>query len=469
MPVSQTGQSDPDPVEQTTKEPGQPVLVRQPSPEERSHPAPSFRPPDERPRYDADAVAQHGIRLYQSRRLKLYTGIEPEQAERLPPLLDRLFEEWEDYFGPLPPARDGSDYQLTGYVMRDQQPFRDAGLLPENLPVFAHGKHQGQQFWMNDQDHTYYRRHLLFHEATHCYMQAMGGTTIDVPVWYLEGMAELFATHTIDAEGTPHFRVVPDSPEAFVGYGRIEMIDEDVRQGRGLTLPQLAGMSAREFRQLRSSYAWSWVTCLLLDRNPRYREAFREMGQRYSGEGFTAVRGELLDPLMADFAVEWKLLTRSLEYGHDFEATAIAFRSGMPVDDTAVAVQIDAAAGWQTSGVAVSPETTYSIAATGQVTLADEPKPWISEPGGVTIRYAHGQPIGRLLGIVIGETTDKTPARRYVGEVFPIGAETTFTPTASGTLYLRVNDFNSELHDNRGEYDVQIKPQSGQSGLESGQ
>ena len=62
-----------------------------------------------------------GIRLYESRRLKLFTDVESAAAEPLPPLLDALFDEWERYFGNLPPARDGSDYQLTAYLMRDQQ------------------------------------------------------------------------------------------------------------------------------------------------------------------------------------------------------------------------------------------------------------------------------------------------------------------------------------------------------------
>lgn len=417
-------------------------------------PPSSFRPPDERPRHASAKLAEHGIGLYESRRLKLYTDIEPDAAAPLPPLMDALFDEWQSYFGELPPARDGSDYQLTAYVMRDQQPFREAGMLPAGLPVFAHGRHDAQQFWMNDQEHPYYRRHLMFHEATHCYMQSMGGTTVDVPVWYLEGMAELFATHRLDDEDAPQFRVVPDAPDGFVGFGRIEMIAQDLREGQPMTLPQLAAMSPAEFVQRQSAYAWSWVTCLLADRNRRYSGAFRELGRRYPAESFAAVRQEVFDPLTADFTVEWTLLTRTLDYGHDFEASGIEFKAGSPLAEMTT-IEIAAERGWQSSGVAVAAGEPITITATGRVTLVSEPRPWVSEPDGITIRYAGGEPIGRLLGIVIGATTGEPPTR-YLGEVLSIGRAATITPQADGTLYLRINDFDAERSDNTGHYDVTI-------------
>ena len=55
-----------------------------------------------------------------------------------------------------------------------------AGLLPDNLPSFLNGRHRGQEFWLNDQDQDYYRRHLVIHEATHCYMTIIA-EELDVP------------------------------------------------------------------------------------------------------------------------------------------------------------------------------------------------------------------------------------------------------------------------------------------------
>ena len=372
---------------------------------------PSFRDPDLRPRHDAARLAERGIAQYESRRLRLYTDVEPETAQALPPLLDALFEEWERYFGPLPPARDGSDFQLSAYVMRDQQRFRETGLLPENLPVFSHGKHQGQEFWMNDQPHGYYLRHLFLHEATHCFMQAMGGTSIDVPLWYLEGMAELFATHTLDEAGRPTFRVMPAERTEFVGFGRVEMVRQDVERDEALTLTELSSLSGRRFRRRQSAYAWSWAACLLADRDSKYHDRFQELSRRYAAEGFDEVFAEVFGPVADDFETEWTLLTREFAYGFDVERASIDFERGTrPTHQTPeITTSILADRGWQSSGVEVEDQTTYRIETTGRVTLADDPKPWVSEPDGITIRYAEGEPIGRLLGVVVGEPN--TPGR----------------------------------------------------------
>jgi thiaminase (transcriptional activator TenA) len=41
--------------------------------------------------------------------------------------------------------------------------------------------------------------------------------------------------------------------------------------------------------------------------------------------------------------------------------------------------------------------------ASGEVALAQQPKPWISQPQGITIRYFAGRPIGRLRGALLPE------------------------------------------------------------------
>ena len=42
-------------------------------------------------------------------------------------------------------------------------------------------------------------------------------------------------------------------------------------------------------------------------------------------------------------------------------------------------------------------------------------------------------------------------------DIIPIGRDTVFTATVTGTLYLRVNDFWSELGDNSGAVEVKVE------------
>ncbi|MBX3437949.1 MAG: DUF1570 domain-containing protein [Planctomycetaceae bacterium] len=412
----------------------------------------SFRPPDQRPRHDAARLAELGILEYRSPRLVLYTDIEPEIAQSLPPIIDQAVVAWEEYFGSLPPARDASDFQLTGYIMRDQRRFRDAGLLPVTLPEFAHGKHDAQQFWMNDSEYDYYRRHLMIHEATHCFMQSMGGTSRDVPVWYLEGMAELFATHGIHEDGKVSFRALPQEKAEFLGFGRIPMIQRAAADSRMLSLDDVFRLQPEDFVRANESYAWAWSVCVFADSHPRYRDAFRELGRVYVDEGFEAALTRLFGPTLADLNAEWDLFVRHLCYGFDIERANVVFARD-PVFDS---VEVAADRGWQATGLTVARNQSYQLTAEGRTVLAQSPRPWESEPQGISIRYAEGFPIGRLIGLVISEA-DAMTGRRQLSRVIDLGREAAFVAPLDGVLYLRVNDFWNELADNSGVYAVRVR------------
>jgi hypothetical protein len=80
------------------------------------------------------------------------------------------------------------------------------------------------------------------------------------------------------------------------------------------------------------------------------------------------------------------------------------------------------------------------------------------EPGGVTIRYYHGQPLGILLAAVRSDDA-KTTGPNGLLKPIVVGLETTFESPRTGTLYLRVNDSAGSLADNVGSLDVEIAPE----------
>ena len=104
----------------------------------------------------------------------------------------------------------------------------------------------------------------------------------------------------------------------------------------------------------------------------------------------------------------------------------------------------------------------YEVTATGRFQIAAEQarrhaKPWLSEPGGVTIDYHDGRPLGILLGAIDSRDKPAAGANPTFANPVVIGFHTTLKPTASGTLYLRVNDSASKLDDNRGTITVKIE------------
>ncbi len=122
-------------------------------------------------------------------------------------------------------------------------------------------------------------------------------------------------------------------------------------------------------------------------------------------------------------------------------------------------LQIDAARGWQSTGLKVSPGQKLTITATGprgagqgnqalgertarnQHPLLrrppDRPPAWGSPSRGASHRRSHA---------ALGVLRHSGPRRRS-------------KPVSAGTLFLRVNDRGNELGDNSGQYEVQVTPQ----------
>ena len=430
---------------------------------------PVQRPDDDRPQHDDAALAELGIEVYSSHRLKLYTDVPAEVAGKLPPLVDQLYRHIEKYFGPIPPHPSGEEYQMTGYLMRDQRVFRETGLLPADLPDFLHGRQLGRQFWMNDQEHDYYRRHLLLHEATHCLMRVMPPETHGPP-WYMEGMAELFGTHSwsqIDDTMFIEPRAIPTTREEFAGLGRITMIQDERAAGRVRSINDVRRLGPNSYLK-NEPYAWSWALCFLLDHHPRFKERFRQLAKRVGTRSLSPAFDQLFASDRALLEQEWRLFVRQLQHLHNVWNTATVYQpQPVEVDEGSTgggaAVLIDANRGWQSTGIRVEQGVPIELTATGQFTLADIPEKWISEANGISLRYANGHRLGLLLGMVgldesqaAADLAEVTAPGRL--EIVPIGRQGTFVPPASGTLFLRLNDEWWEVYDNTGQVTVTISP-----------
>lgn len=420
---------------------------------------PVFRRDDPPPQHDDAALAELGIRLYTSRHFRLYTDIDPETARTLPPFVDAAYKAWEAYFGKLPPAPGGGEFIITGYLMRDQSLFRETGLLTPDVPAFVNGRHRGTRFWMNEQPFDYYRRHLVIHEATHCFMETLAGPRYleELPVWYWEGMAELFGTHRILHDGTIAFGVMPHNKAEFAGLGRIKIIQEAMQSGGFKTLEMVGHLKPNDYLQ-NDAYAWSWAVCQFLNSHPRYRDRFRRLAEYLTGRRFQIAFHEMFDRDYADLEAEWPLFVSHLEEGYDIERAAIEFRRGGPLnEETPATCEIDADRGWQSSGVLLEEGRRYEVVAEGRFTLANEPKPWVSEPQGVSFSYAGGRPLGELLGAIRIEEPLGQEQKANLLNVNPIGRGQTFAAPVTGTLYLRLNDDWHALSDNAGRVRVTIR------------
>jgi hypothetical protein len=400
---------------------------------------------------DEVRAAAAGIRKLPGRHLTLYTDLPPSQeVDELPAVFDQAVPQWAAYFAV--PASRVRDWHLNGFLMKDKERFLGTGLLPAHLPPFPNGYQRGPQFWWYDQTTDYYRRHLMLHEGTHAFMDLiLGGLG---PPWYAEGMAELLGTHRWH-EGKLSLAFQPQDKTETPGWGRVKIIKDEVAAGRGMRPDSILAYGATA--HLRNEpYGWCWGLAMFLDTHPRYQQQFRALRQAVLEKDLTARFRQQLEPDWQDLCEDWQLFVMNIEYGYDVARAAVERKPAAPLPPGGTEVKIQAGHGWQSTGVILEGGATYRLESRGRYQVAHDNAPWWCEPGGVTIHYYQGRPLGMLLAAVSDDqrrAAGLTPLARPE----PIGLQRDFSPTRGGTLYLKINESAARLADNQGQLTVRIQ------------
>lgn len=412
-----------------------------------------FRLPDDRkPLTKADFSAM-GLTVVESQHLRLVTDLPADSVKDLPPLADQLFASLEKNLGRLKPAADQSPFQATGYLMEARERFENNGLLPAGDFVIRHGRHLGYQFWMNNQTSDYYRRHLMLHEFIHCYLMCEFGMQNIPPLWYTEGIAEYFATH--DA-AKAEFGVLPGRVEGFEGWGRIAELQLRRRDPSTLSecpLPSILQPSDSSFTsELR--YAQGWAMVWMIRNHPELRTSFAPFATIRTRDDYLNAKKAIDREVWDRLPVLWLLTLDSLVEGFDVERSFAEvhpkFREWTP-GDSAVKLDVRSDRDWQPSGLQFDSTAKITLTAEGRYAVHDQPKPWISEPQGITIRYWQGRPLGEVTALFVPRDGSSVPVR------IPIGRATTIEAPADTELWLQINDSAASRSDNSGTAQVTVK------------
>lgn len=430
----------------------------------------NFVPGMPRATIDEAKASAAGIRKIAGRRLILFTDLpyDPE-IEQLPEVFEQAFPAWCEYFGIDPKVHP--TWHMTGFLMKDGDRFRRAGLLPAMLPAFKNGFAVNYDLWLYEQPTAYYRRHLLLHEGTHGFMNTVLRSC--GPPWYMEGMAELLGTHRWK-DGQLALGVIPKSRDDVPMWGRVRKIQDLFVQDQALSFDQVVGFRVSA-HQHNEAYAWSWAIAAFLDHHPRYRDRFRAMSRSVEARDFNQKFRQMIADDWEHVSEEWQLFVAGIEYGYDVPRMAIDFSPGAAPEPKWNVARVDSEVGWQNSGFRLEAGTNYEIRARGRYEIArgpasrasattDDKTPvapatepiWWCEPGGVTIRYYRGLPLGMLVAAVRPE--QPTAKASPLLEPLSVGLGTVLRPKLSGTLFLRINDSAAELAENAGGLDVAIRP-----------
>ena len=159
---------------------------------------------------------------------------------------------------------------------------------------------------------------------------------------------------------------------------------------------------------------------------------------------------------------DFDAFTQDVDYGYDVPRMAIDWSPGRPLTGRQE-IDVDAAAGWRNTGLALEAGRTYTVETSGRYrigTLADTPPGRTtvleSEADGISLAWYRGHPTGRLL---IGQWVPRPAAGgqpRF--EVLASGARGELTTVTDGPLFVRLNAPPGRLAERDGTLAVSITP-----------
>jgi len=402
---------------------------------------------------------------------------------------DTAVPQWLAFWGVRP--QRATNWKIDGFLMRDTAAFRDRGELPARIPEFQNGFATPSTIWVNFQSSDYYNRHLVLHEGVHSLaFELFGGGG---PSWYMEGTAELLATHRdrqsitpgaadgLLAQAVADFRVndLPMSREESPMWGRYKVVEEARSASRMPTLASVLKLPTQLNGDV-DSYTWCWAAAMMLTAYPDTREAFvaASRGGRDTSPAFTTRLYREIGGEWPALRARWRVWLHDLEYGFERERSLVNLSTDDPRDDgNGRTLAIDAGRGWQSAG-AWFPAGTVEISAAGQCVIVAEEnvredgeqaegeedaieRDWISTPAGITVHSHRGDPIGQLQVCVlpIPSSDDKAVAPLEI-TALPSESQTIRIERPSWLLF-RIHDVPGrdgryQRADNQGGYQVRL-------------
>ena len=321
------------------------------------------------------------------------------------------------------------------------------------FPNFFNGYTRDYECWLNNQTSPYYRRHLLLHEGVHGIMFTLLGDHAPAVVHRRHGRTVGNAPLAKRQIGIALFsQTGRRSPQARTHRNRPKRFHPASCQtaGRRAGLRQPSAPESRTLRLVLGRLRiFRWPSAIPRSLSPIVASA--EKQRRFQRQTFASIRRRYRPPRgrMASLRRRFRLRLRFHPHRNRF----FARRTHWPPNPLIFRSRPTTAGKIPAS--CCERGKTYKLTATGKYQVANDPKPWISEPGGVSIRYIHGRPLGQLLAAVHPDRSTTHAVSAFLKPIV-VGNETTITPTETGTLYFQINDSSGELSDNSGHADVTI-------------
>ncbi|MDM4017823.1 hypothetical protein [Roseiconus lacunae] len=365
---------------------------------------------------------------------------------------DASVSQWERMLD-LPDGKLDS-WHVRAFVMEQPDRFRASGDLPQSLD-FQYGYAMPGVIWVRLQPSQYYTRHLLLHEGVHALaIDQFGGTG---PSWFSEGVAELLSVHRGQGDEI-QIGTIPADKNEVPYWGRFKLLSQARDEAKIPNLSSLLRLPNRLDGDVES-YGWCWLAGSLLTQYPEYRPIWLKTARDGLdvSESFTESFRKSVASQWPIIQARWRILTETADYGFDWSRERVDLSIKDPLfRDSELRLNVAADKGWQSTGVRFAPGTKLSIQASGRCSVNQIPKPWISEPAGVTIHYANGRPLGQLLVCVLPNLTGDEPFLDPL-KIVAVDPETDLKIDQHCWLLFRINDQLGDLGNNNDGYSVILR------------
>ncbi|GIW95689.1 MAG: hypothetical protein KatS3mg110_3730 [Pirellulaceae bacterium] len=393
------------------------------------------------------------FRTLAGKHLELVTDLPPAaETDELPAVFDAAVPLWAAYFGL--PREQWQSFRPRAFLIKDAKRFRQAGLMPDDLPPFPTGFQRNGRIWLYEQPAAYYQRHLLLHEGVHAFCEQLLGHS--GPPWYAEGIAEFLALHRW-VDGKLQIGINPLAPEEVPFWGRIKLIRQAQQSGQLLSLADVMRFGPDAHRQVEP-YAWSWAAVFFFENHPDYRDTFGFSRQLLAqgAEDFSAQLRQRYGSNWEQVELNWFVFVRELEFGYDVARAALRFEPPRAQEEKTPVVTLRADQGWLVTSIPIEKGETVRLTAEGRYQLAERPAIWWCEPPGVTLHYYRGKPLGVLLAAIVPDDRPTT-----MTDPIQVGRRLEWAPGQTGRLCLKINDSPALLADNAGTIRVRVEKSPG--------
>jgi hypothetical protein len=164
-----------------------------------------------------------------------------------------------------------------------------------------------------------------------------------------------------------------------------------------------------------------------------------------------------LRPHWNELTMSWNAWVQQLDYGGDVQRDIPKIQTDIvSATEGTKTFTLKVDQGWQDSGIRIAAGDRIQIEAKGRYQVGSEPEPWWCEPEGVTIDYFGGQPLGKVVGLIVTSDSQRSSERSSPAELLPVGSKLDAVAQQQGALLFRINEPAAKLGDNQGSVEIRI-------------